>query len=154
MGDHRPIISRTAMYRLSTLFKKELFENDRYRFDDKSMMTLLDIISKDDRAPNQNKIPYGQAIRGINNIRDLLHKMGVWGTYYRLQAKQAITCGVIDKDDNGVIQNQKLLRILLPHKSDSARKEWIKKCASYLDSYDKGDSDTIFDKYLNVQRNS
>ena len=154
MGDQRPIISRPAIYRLSKIFKEELFANDRFRFDDKSMMTLLDILSKDHRAPNQNKIPYGQAIRGMNNIRDRLHKMGVWGSYYRLQAKQAITCGVIDRDNNGVIQNRKLLQIILPHKSRSARKEWIDNCALYLDAYEKGDSDTIFNKYLNVHRNS
>ena len=153
-ADRRPIISRRSIYRLSKLFKKELFENTRFKMDNDTMMQLLDIISKDERAPNENKIPYGAAIRGMDNICDRLHNMGVWGTYYRLQAKQAITCAVIDKDNNGEIQNKKLLEIILPHKDRGARKEWIDKCASYLDKYERGESDTIFNKYLDVHRNS
>ena len=56
--------------------------------------------------------------------------MGVWGTYYRLQAKQTITCGVSEVDNNGTIEKRKLLGKMLPHKHADARKEWIDKCAS------------------------
>ena len=154
MGDTRRVISPTTIDTLSNNIKQQLYGNTRWKLDYKSILKILNKIGNDPRAPNPNKIPYGMAVHSINNVSDILHDMGVGGSYGCRQAKQALTCGVIDLDDNHKVLNMKLLKAILPHKKDRCRKEWIDKCISYLDAYKKKESDTIFNKYQDLHRNS
>ena len=118
------------------------------------MIQILDKIGRDQRAPSPHQIPYGSAVNAINKVTDLMHRMGTGGSYECKQARQAITCGVIDVNGNNDIVNMKLLKKILPHKDDKCRKQWINDCISYLDKYTKGESDTIFNKYHDLHRDS
>ena len=86
---------------MSRALKLFLFDNPDWRLDYKAMMKLLNIISNDKRAPNPYQIPHGMAINGINNATNVIHSIGVGGTYNQRQAKQAIGCVVMELDENG-----------------------------------------------------
>ena len=55
--DMRRIISPSSINRLSNKIRAELFGNNNWKFDYKSMITLLDKISNDQRAPNPQNMP-------------------------------------------------------------------------------------------------
>ena len=114
----------------------------------------MDIASRDSSAPNPHKIPYGQAIDGINNAKELLQDMGTGGTYLQLQSKQAITCSLLKLDDHNNVRNMKLMRKVLPHTYGTCRKDWVNKCASYLTNYRRNVSNVFVNKYENITRNS
>ena len=88
MGD-RSIPGINRLYEISRELKQIIF---RQPINHKAMVQLLDIIGNDPRAPNPHKIPYGQAIDGICNARELMRDVGVGGTNLQNQSKQAITC--------------------------------------------------------------
>ena len=73
--DARRKISRPHLYRIGNQIKQQLFGNKTWKLDYKSMVTLLDIISKDDRCPTPYNIPYGMAIDATNNARNLLYRV-------------------------------------------------------------------------------
>ena len=128
MGDSRYIPKRNKLYEISRDLKQFLFHNTDWRLDYKTMITLLDIVSKGRPIINPHKIPFGQAIDATNNIRNILHKVGIQGTYHKRQAKQAICCSVMNVDANRCLRNRKLLKSLLPHKDADCRRLWINQC--------------------------
>ena len=153
MADTRRIISKTSINRIANKLKTELFGNSRWKFDYNSMRKLLNRISSDQRAPNPHNIPYGMAIHGMNKIKNMMDDIGTGGTYNQRQAKQALSCGVMDMD-NDALKNKDLLVHILPHTDDHCRNDWIDNCVSYLDAYRTGESDAIFNKYQDLHRNS
>ena len=153
--DDRYIPRRSKLYEIARPLKEYLFANNEWKLDYTAFICLMDMVSKDARAPNPGyKIPLGQAIDGINNAHDRLHQLGTNGTYHKLQAKQAICCAVMKLDDNGSLRNKKLLRALLPHKDRNCRNKWIDQCVLLLNNYNQGKSDIFFNKYDDLQRDS
>ena len=131
-----------------------LFNNGEWTLTYEGMILLLNLLSKDERAPNPPKIQYGKAIQGVNNARNRLHQMGVRGSYHKQQAKQAICCAFMKLDESGRLTNEQFINKLLPHKDRGARDEYIKQCASQLQAYESAETDTIFNKYENITRDS
>ena len=131
-----------------------LFNNGEWTLTYEGMLLLLNLVSKDRRAPNPYKIQYGKAIEGINNARNRLHQIGVRGSHYKQQAKQAICCALMKLDDDGKLTNKPFINKLLPHKDRGSRDDYIKDCVSNLKAYESKESDTIFNKCENVTRDS
>ena len=143
--DNRYIPKRRKLYEIADKLRRGSFYDKNWRLDYKSMMQLFDIISRDSRAPNPHNIPFGVAIDGINNARNLLHDMGVGGSYLQRQSKL---------DENYNVRNSGLLNKFLPHKRSEHRTSWIDKYASYYAKYRRGESNVFVNKYENVTRNS
>ena len=120
---YRP--ARSKVYELADAITAFLFQ---FEWNYESILLLFDIISKDNRAPNPFKISYGNAIYGMNNVRNKFYHIGVRGSQPRLQTKQAITCAVMKIDDNGFAnkRSKQLLSELLPHQNKDCRNDWIK----------------------------
>ena len=155
MGDRR-IPGRTELYRISRELKGILFGNPDWRLNYTRMLELFDIISKDPRAPNPHKIPYGQAIDGAYNARKLLRDVGVLGSNLQKQSKQAITCAFMKLDSNYKVtgNNRKLLHKILPQRTADNRNKWINQCETYLTEYAKRNTNVFVNKYDNLRRNS
>ena len=69
--DHSFIPGQRKLYQIAHRLRSVLFYDDNWRLDHGSLMFILDAIGRDPRAPNPHKIPYGQSIDAINNIRHL-----------------------------------------------------------------------------------
>ena len=80
--------------------------------------------------------------------------MGIVGTNYQKQCKQAISCAIMNMDGDYNLQNGNLLKVLLPHTNKDCRKVWIQQCVGYLAEYRKGKSTVPFNKYENMTRDS
>ena len=154
MDNHRRNPGRTELYKISRKLKRILFEDDKYILNHKSIVELFDIVSRDPRAPNPHKIPYGQAIDAAHNVRNIFHDLGVKGSYLQLQSKQAITCALMNLDSHYNLRNKKFINKMLPHKNDDNRDEWVRQCASYLSEYKKRNSKVFVNKYENMTRES
>ena len=116
------------------------------------MIELLDIVSRGRPEMHPHNIPFGQAIDATNNVRNILHKVGIKGTHHKRQAKQVICCSVMNIDAHRCLRNRKLLKSLLPHKDDHCRRQWINHCVSYLNDYNDGKRDVFFNKYEDQHR--
>ena len=146
---------QTKIYEIAAPLLEYLFANPDWVLDYNGMVLLLDIISKDPRAPNPNKIPYGQSFDAINNAKDLMADIGTGGTYNQKQAKQAICCSFMKLDGNYNLRNKGLIRKVIPHKPKSRHgTKWIKECRIYLTEYRKRNSNIFWNKHANLTRDS
>ena len=145
--------SRATVYLIAAPIIQYIFQ---YEWNYEAMLLLMDIIANDPRTPNPHKIKFGNAIDGINNTKNRFQEIGVQGTWYKQQAKQAVACSLMKFDDDGNLHHRsnQLLNNLLPHKDRNSRDEWKHKCVTYLKDYQSGDGDTIFSKYDNITRDS
>ena len=116
-------------------------------------MFIFDVLSRDPDAPNPNKIPWGEAITAVNNIKAVYDKVGVRGSNLQQQMKQGLTCAVMSLDNNNNITNQTLLRIL-PHKHWQTRHDWIIKCLALKIQFNDDEIDISCRKYDNIHRKS
>ena len=154
MGDQRRDPGRTELYKMSRKIKEILFGDPRWKLSHKTMVELFDIISRHPDAPNPHKIPYGQAIDAAYNARNLIHDVGVMGSYLQLQSKQAITCSLMKLDEHYNLRNKKFINKLLPHANDDNKTKWINQCVSYLSEYKKGNTRVFVNKYEGLIRES
>ena len=152
--DNRYIPHRTKIYKIAADIKRILFYHDEYRMDHHSLMWILDIVSRDDAAPNNNHIPWGEAITAINSVKAVYDKIGVRGTYLQQQLKQGITCSLLDLDHNNKVCNKKLLKALLPHINRTARDNWITKCAAFKVQFDNDEINILCARYENITTKS
>ena len=74
--------------------------------------------------------------------------MVVRGTQHKLQTKQAITCAVMEVDENGNAnkRSKKLLSKLLPHDNRDCTNDLLKQCISYLHDHQSGNSDAYLSR--------
>ena len=80
--DNRYIPGRTKCYQIANLIKHILFNNDRWKLNHNELAFILDIISRDEQARDPNKVPYGQAITAINNVKAVFDEFGTRGTLF------------------------------------------------------------------------
>ena len=147
------VASKSKIYsEIAPTLKQYLFNNNEWTLDYNGFILLLNIISKD--APNPHELPYGKAIDGINKAKNNMTQIGVRGSYYMQQAKQAFGCMIMILDDDGKLVNKPFINKLMPHKDKNSRDKWINDCVSYLKDWQSGKSDTIFNKYENITRDS
>ena len=76
--------------------------------DHECLMHIFDIVSRDPRAPNDNKVPWGEAITAVNSIKHIFDRIGTRGNYLQQQIKQGLTCAVLDLDNNNKVCNKEL----------------------------------------------
>ena len=114
----------------------------------------IDIISRDAEAPNTNKIPWGEAITAINNVKAVYDEIGIRGTYLQQQIKQRLTGAILDFDHNKQVCNKKLLAALLPHENRQCRNDWIIKCATFKRHFDNNEINVLCGRYENITRKS
>ena len=152
--DNRYVPQRTKIYEIAADIKRYLFHNDEFRMDHQSLMWIFDIISRDPVAPNNNNIPWGEAIIAMNNVKAVYDKIGVRGTYLQQQLKQGITCSLLDLDNNNTVCNKKLLKAVLPHINRTARDNWIIKCALFKRQFDNDEINILCNRYENITRKS
>ena len=115
--------------------KKKLFCNGHHYYAINDVAASLDIVSSQDSrgrynaAPNPSKILWGQALLSAVAIKDSMDGIGLRGSNEQLNAKKAIvaSCAKLDPTNNK-LQNEKLLKALLPHKSCSGKTKFVKSC--------------------------
>ena len=117
--ENRFIPKRRKLYNVACSLKQLLFADAKWRLDHDAMVTLLDSMSRDPRAPHPYSMPYGQAVEAVNNTRKSLYHMGTGGSNLQLQSKQSITCARMKFDENRNVRNKSLLDSTLPHKKDN-----------------------------------
>ena len=147
---------------LALELKKKMFTNGRYYYHLDDVKRLLNILSSQDKrgrhnaAPNPQNIPWGDCLLSALAIKDSMTKIGVRGSKEQDNAKKVVvaSCTKLDANNNEV-QNKKLLRKLLPHKSPTAKDKYLKKCIERREKFEEtGDAEAFCHEVKEEERES
>ena len=122
-----PADKRTAE-RLAKTVNNQMFENYRYHYKLEDVADFLNKLSKFKYAPNQSKIPWGEALEAIVSLQKAMQDIGVRGTAESMNIKKAVLAmlTVIDPVTKKA-KNRALLNLLAPHAetSTSSRAKFV-----------------------------
>ena len=130
-------VSDRTIQRMAEKLNKDLFCNKRYYYDIKSIIKLLNQLSRYDRAPNPYNLDWGYGIASIQSVHDIMHKLDTRGTDIQQQVKQGIGASILVFKEDYDIDNKKLIDRILPHKDEQARDDWIQKCVMRRRVFDR-----------------
>ena len=118
--DHRYVPDRWKCGQIAASITDILFNDMEYRLTFDKVMWILDRVSRSNQAPIPpitgdtfpSQIDWGTGIKALYNMQHRLQQLDTNGTFLQLQNKQAITCGIMLTDNNGVTYRGKKLLIL------------------------------------------
>ena len=125
-----PKDKRTAESLAKTVGTK-MFKNTRYHYKLKDVFDFLNELSEFPYAPNQSKIPWGDALSAIVSLQEAMQCIGVRGTAEAMNVKKAVMAMLTAIDPTTKkATNRALLNALAPHteKSKNAKPKFVTEC--------------------------
>ena len=137
--------NKSAKEALARELNAKMFErtDQNYHYKLKDIQFVLNQLSRYNYAPNQSKIPWGDALLGIVALCDCMQRIGTRDTDEQHNTKKAVLAMLTFKDPStGKVLNRKLLNAMMAHEDDSNKAKYVNKGLKRRDDFERT-NDTI-----------
>ncbi len=104
------------------------YDNKIIKYTQQDIIQFLNLMSQKPDVTDPIKCYWGDAIISMPSMKSCFNQMGIRGNKLQQQGKQTMCSSVMVLDGNNNIVNKKMIKDIIPQKSNPCKNAFVKKC--------------------------